>query len=131
MMIRRLIFKGPLLPKYWLRPLTKRMDKVTLLRLVQRAVPLMLPVSRFLGNIPVAGRWLKRLVPVADYAGIYPLTRAQLAERAVLDTFDWLSPVYDNPQTAVTVRRWAEQAGLHAVEVLKAGYLVVRGQTLR
>jgi len=103
------------------------MDQVALFRLVQQAVPLMLPVSRLLGRIPVAGRGLKRLIPVANYAGILPLTEAQLVEWAVLDTFDWLGPAHDNPQTAATARRWAQQAGLTSIEVLKAGHLVARG----
>lgn len=120
-------FKSHLLPKYWLRPLTKRMDKQRLFSLVRDAVPILLPVSLFLGRIPVLGKYLKRLVPVANYEGILPLTPTQLREWALLDTFDWLSPAYDNPQTAATALLWLEQAGFKDIEVLKAGHLVGRG----
>jgi hypothetical protein len=46
----------------------------------------------------------------------------------LLDTFDWLAPTYDNPQTGPTARLWFEQAGLRHVEVLMAGHLVARGR---
>lgn len=120
--------KSQLLPKYWLRPFTKQMDKERLFSLVRNAVTVLLPISRALGNIPLAGTLLKRLIPVANYEGILPLTETQLQEWALLDTFDWLSPMYDNPQTASTVKLWLEQAGLNEIEVLKAGHLVGRGR---
>jgi len=120
--------KSRLLPKYWLRPFTKRMDKQRLFAVVKMAVPMLLPVSRSFGRLPGIGNLLKRLVPVADYEGILPLTQTQLQEWAVLDTFDWLSPAYDQPQTAETARSWFEHAGLQDIEVLKAGHLVGRGR---
>jgi hypothetical protein len=45
----------------------------------------------------------------------------------LLDTFDWLSPEFDNPQTPETVICWLRNAGLAQIEVLKAGHLVGRG----
>ena len=79
------------------------------------------------GKNRLAGKRLKQLVPVANYDGQLPLTAAQLQERALLDTFDWLAPQYDQPQTAAKARQWLEQAGLKDVEVLRAGHLVGRG----
>jgi len=120
--------KSLFLPKYWLRLVTKRMDKQRLFRVVSASVPVLLPISRALGQVPIAGKLLKRLVPVANYDGILPLNQAQLQEWAVLDTFDWLSPAFDHPQTAETARNWFEQAGLQDIEVLKAEHLVGRGR---
>jgi 2-polyprenyl-3-methyl-5-hydroxy-6-metoxy-1,4-benzoquinol methylase len=119
--------KGALLPKHWLRPVTKRMPKARLFGILEALVPLLLPVSRALGRIPVAGRLLKRLVPVANYEGILELSESQLREWALLDTFDWLAPQYDQPQTVATARKWLVQAGLSNAEVVKAGHLVARG----
>lgn len=119
--------KRQLLPKYWLRPLTKRIAKPTLFSLLELLVPAMLSISRALGRIPMAGNLLKRLVPVANYEGILPLSENQLREWALLDTFDWLSPTYDNPQTVVAARLWMERAGMQEVELLRAGHLVLRG----
>lgn len=119
--------KSRMLPKYWLRPLTKRLPKHRLFAALEKLVPAMLPVSRSVGKIPVFGRILRRIVPVANYEGVLPLSEEQLYEWALLDTFDWLSPAYDNPQTVSTVRKWLTDAGLQEEYVGKAGHLVARG----
>jgi SAM-dependent methyltransferase len=115
-------------PKYWLRPFTKRMPGETLFRIVERLVPVLLPFSRILGRVPMLGRKLRWLVPVANYEGIHPLDDSQIREWAVLDTFDMLSPAHDHPQSTATLRRWIDDAGLRDGEVVKAGHLVARGQ---
>jgi len=120
-------WKRALLPKYWLRPLTKHMPKASLFTMLQRLVPVLLPVSQTLGRVPFAGKSLSRLIPVANYEGILPLSAEQQREWALLDTFDWLSPLYDQPQTASVARGWMEKAGLRQVEIVKAGHLVARG----
>src|ERR1700733_11000330 len=114
--------------KYLLRPITKRVPPQKLFRLLQSAVPLMLPISRCVGRIPTIGRLLKRAIPVTYYAGEYPLSVHQLNEWALLDTFDMLAPEYDNPQTSTTVRQWLGMAALSGVEVFRAGHLIGRGR---
>jgi SAM-dependent methyltransferase len=114
--------------KYALRPFTTRMAQDKLFALLQRRVPAMLKVSRALRAVPVLGKALMRVVPVADYTGILPLSEQQLQEWALLDTFDMLAPVYDKPQTAPTVRQWFEQAGFLDIEVFHAAHLVARGR---
>ena len=47
----------------------------------------------------------------------------------MLDTFDWLAPRYDQPQTAQSVKRWFDEAGFECVEVLLAHHLTGRGRT--
>lgn len=121
-------WKSALLPKYWLRPLTKRMPKARLFAALERLVPVMLQISDALALVPVIGSLLRRTVPVANYAGQLPLDAQQLHEWALLDTFDWLSPTHDHPQSEATVRRWMQQAGLADAEVLHAGHLVGRGR---
>lgn len=116
-------------PKYRLRPITRRMSKERLFALVERLTPPLLRLGRGLSGIPVAGRFLRRLVPVANYEGRYPLSAAQLQEWAILDTFDWFSPRYDFPQTAATLKRWLETTGLEDVEVgLRGGSLTGWGR---
>lgn len=114
-------------PKYLLRPFTKRMNQQVLFSLLQASVPTLLRLSRLLGRAPLVGRALKRLVPVADYTDIYPLSRQQLEEWALLDTFDMLAPAYDRPQSLTTVTSWFKRAGLDDVEVFHCGHLVGRG----
>lgn len=113
--------------KYLFRPLTKRMDQKKLFPLLQRWVPTLLAFSQTLGRVPLIGRGLKRIVPVADYTGRFPLSDQQMKEWALLDTFDMLAPTYDNPQSAATVREWFEQAGLVEIEVGHWSHLVGRG----
>jgi 2-polyprenyl-3-methyl-5-hydroxy-6-metoxy-1,4-benzoquinol methylase len=121
-------WKSALLPKYWLRPLTKRLPKNLLFAALKRLVPILLPVSVLLGRTPAIGHHLRRVVPVANYVGSLPLSEAQQLEWSLLDTFDWLSPAYDNPQTPKTVLSWFERAGMARIEVLHAGHLVGRGE---
>jgi SAM-dependent methyltransferase len=113
--------------KYLFRPLTKRLDQSELFNMLQRWVPTLLAISQALGRVPLIGRGLKRVVPVADYTGRFPLSDQQLKEWALLDTFDMLAPTYDNPQSAETIRRWYEQAGLVEIEVGHWSLLVGRG----
>lgn len=114
--------------KYWVRPLTTRLRQDRLFRLIERLLPVLFPLSRALGRVPKVGRKLRQLIPVSNYAGIYPLGPAQLREWALLDTFDMLSPKYDQPQTARTLRGWFDAAGLVQVEVFRHGHLIGRGR---
>jgi SAM-dependent methyltransferase len=116
--------------KYLLRPVTRRVAPQRLFRVLQAAVPVMLPISRAIEALPVLGRYLKRAIPVTYYNGEFPLTPRQRSEWALLDTFDMLAPQYDQPQSATTVRRWLDQSGLASVEVFLAGHLVGRGRKL-
>lgn len=115
-------------PRYWLRPFTTRLPRHTLFRLVERVVPVLLPVSNAVGRLPRVGRTLRHAVPVANYAGVLDLTPQQLEEWSVLDTFDWLSPRYDQPQSAATLQQWLEAAGLVEGWVGRMGFNVVRGR---
>ena len=117
-----------LYPKFWLRPITKRLPKEKLFSALQRLLPMLLFASKALGRVPVMGGYLKRLVPVANDEDVFPLTEQQLKEWALLDTFDWLAPEYDQPQTASTIARWFENAGLTDIEVRKIVLLTGRGR---
>lgn len=121
-------WKGRLHPKEFLRPLTRRMPGPTLFKLIERGAPPALRLSRAVGRIPLAGKYLRYFVPVANYEGVFPLDDRQLREWAILDTFDWLAPAYDNPQTPKTLAVWLKEAGLEDVEVQKVNHLVGRGR---
>ena len=114
--------------KYWLRPLTSRIPQERLFRAVESSVPLLLGLSRSAGRMPLIGNLARRVLPVANYDGMYGLNRRQLNEWAVLDTFDMLAPEYDQPQTPRTLHRWTHEAGLQEIEVGKFGHLVARGR---
>lgn len=100
--------------KYVLRPLTRRMNKERLYRLVSKAVRLLLPVAAGLRRM--VGPMGARLVPIVEYSylGLPPDVNE---EWAILDTFDMYSPAHDHPQSLTTVRRWFESAGFSRIDV--------------
>ena len=123
-------FKSSLLPKYWLRPITKRIPKLKLFAFLENTVPFLFSISVFVSKIPFFGKYLKRIIPVANWSDELPLSKTQLIEWALLDTFDWLSPEYDNPQTPSTVNDWMKRGNFSEIEVVKAGHLVGRGKKI-
>ena len=123
-------FKSKLLPKFWLRPITKKLNQKKLFQILQNWTPRLLFLSNLLSKIPIIGLYLKRVIPVANYKGILNLSDKQLEEWALLDTFDWLAPEYDNPQDTNTIRRWLNNASLQNIEVLKVVHLVGRAVKL-
>lgn len=117
-----LTFRALVNPKYWLRPITRRIPHDTLYRMVRRIVPVVYPVKEWVtDHIPVIGRYLAFLIPVAYHkgyiAGAERLTYEQRVEWSILDTFDKFSPAYDQPQRLSTVRRWFAKSGFTDVEV--------------
>jgi SAM-dependent methyltransferase len=115
--------------KYLLRPFTRRMARRKLYRLIERAVPVLLPVSLALGRTPVIGRQMVRLVPVNNpEMTLRGLSPEVLRQWATLDTFDWFSPAYDSPQTLRTLRRWFSEAGLESASFDHLAVYVGRGQ---
>jgi SAM-dependent methyltransferase len=115
-------------PKYWMRPVTKRMPAEQLFSFVSRMVDVLWPVSLALGRVPGIGRKLRHAVPIANYEGLLPLTPRQLKDWAVLDTFDMLAPAHDHPQSAATLQAWLDEARLAEIEVFRRGLVVGRGR---
>lgn len=115
-------------PRYWLRPVTTRLPRATLFRIVERIVPVLLPVSNLVGRVPRVGRKLRNIVPVANYRDVLDLSPQQQAEWSVLDTFDWYSPQYDQPQSADTIGEWLREAGVTDPWVGRMGFNIARGR---
>jgi SAM-dependent methyltransferase len=113
--------------KYWVRPVTTRVPQQRLFRAVERGMPALIGLSRAVSRIPGFGRYARRLLPIANYEGLYGLNEQQLREWAVLDTFDMLAPAYDRPQTPRALVQWTQHAGLEDVEIGQYGHLVARG----
>ncbi len=97
---------------YWVRPFTRRMPPEKLYRWVDWYINRMWPVTRWINRIPVVGRKLNRMLLVVDYRGRYRLSEQKLKEWSVLDTFDMLSPAYDQRQTIKTFTQWFHEAPL-------------------
>jgi SAM-dependent methyltransferase len=106
--------------RYWVRPLTKRIPSERLYGMVERYVRAMWPLARVLRALPDRfGEAIVWRLLVADYARQFPqLSDDRLRELAILDTFDMLSPVYDQPATPKQYRAWHLEAGLTDIAVV-------------
>lgn len=114
--------------KYILRPITMRMNRETLFRLLNIMVPLLIPPAKFLRKI--FGRAGARLVPIVEFShlGLDPELNK---EWAILDTFDMYSPAHDHPQSMKTVKRWFSEAGFTDINVwYGANGVVGRGKKI-
>jgi SAM-dependent methyltransferase len=100
--------------KYLLRPITRRMRKESLYRLIEVVTPPLVPLARLLRK--VAGRLGARLVPIVEYSHL-GLSRELNVQWAILDTFDMYSPAHDHPQSLPSVTRWFQQAGFNDIHV--------------
>lgn len=97
--------------KYLVRPFTKRMQHERLLGLIERNVDWLLGLSASLRKLRLGA--LTRFIPLVDVHKILPagLPKDVVREIAVLDTFDMLSPEYDNPRRIGAVARMFERSG--------------------
>ena len=100
--------------KYLLRPITRRMRKESLYRLIEVVTPPLVPLARLLRRI--AGRLGARLVPIVEYSHL-GLSRDLNVQWAILDTFDMYSPAHDHPQSLESVTRWFREAGFENIQV--------------
>ena len=106
--------------KYLLRPITRRIPQERLLRLIDRHADRLMRLSTALDRLGLG--ILRRFVPLVDVKTTMPagLTKEQLREWVVLDTFDMFSPRFDNPQRVEAVARMFERGG---AEVRFAGFV--------
>lgn len=93
-------------PAYWLRVFTRGMPEPRATRFIEWYTPKALLVSGALGKVPVAGKYLRRFVPVADYRDRLSLTEEQQREWAIMDTHDSLITRYTYPQAWSDLQRW-------------------------
>ena len=100
--------------KYVLRPITKRMDKERLYRIISIITPLFIPITVALRRI--AGRAGARFSPIVEYSHLKLLPGVN-REWAILDTFDMYSPAHDHPQRLTSVSRWFKSTGFIDINV--------------
>lgn len=97
--------------KYLLRPFTRRMPHDRLLRLIESNVDWLIATHLFLHRIKLGH--FTRFLPVCNIKESFPstLSKEQLREWTVLDTFDQYSPEYDHPQRITDVAAMFERNG--------------------
>jgi hypothetical protein len=89
--------------KYLLRPLTKRMDKQKLLAGIESDACSLSLNESVLSIAHSSDVFLCLPIPVANYVHENALTPQQRYDWAILDTFDMLSPQYDQPRTRLEI----------------------------
>lgn len=110
-----------LFSKYWFRPLTKRLPKETLLKIIQGIMPAVFPITDVLFRIPLLGKVFMFVIPVANYVHETQLDRKQRYSWAVLDTFDMLSPAFDQPMTADEALKPLKESGIEITQQQDTG----------
>ncbi|MDB5274327.1 MAG: class SAM-dependent methyltransferase [Chitinophagaceae bacterium] len=113
--------------KYLLRPWTKKMSNEQLLQRIEKRADAMIAAYQWLYKLKLG--FLTRFIPICDIKNTFPasLSKEELRNWVILDTFDMFSPEYDNPQKIATVVRWFKERGLHQVK----GEFISYGGTLQ
>ncbi len=117
----------PLNAKYLVRPLTRRLAPDRLLRLIERAMPLLFPLTDRLFRLPVVGKAAGFAIPVANYVDRHEFTREQRYAEAVLDTFDMLAPRHDQPLRAERVEAVLRSIGVSSYELASTAPIRLTG----
>jgi ubiquinone/menaquinone biosynthesis C-methylase UbiE len=101
--------------KYILRPITKKMQHDRLLRLIEKNIDWLITVHYLFHNIGLG--IMTRFLPICNVKESFPksLTKAEIREIAILDTFDQYSPEHDHPQRIVDVVKIFEKYGTKVV----------------
>lgn len=107
--------------KYLLRPWTKKMPHEKLLKKIDRNADRLISLYNFFERVKI-GKIINRFLPVCDIKNTLPphLSKNELREWVILDTFDMFSPEHDHPQKIATVKKWFEEFGM---QVTFAGYV--------
>jgi len=95
------------------RYLFRHMSPETVLKIIK----LYHPIPWFLRRIPLIGKPLSVILPVADYRDTLPLKSEHQLEWSYLDTVDALTPWYEWRHTPDEVRSWFEELGFEQIEV--------------
>lgn len=98
--------------KYIFRPFTKKMSHEKLLKKIENNIDWLIKASNFFNKIGI-GRAVNRFLPICDIKTTLPpgLSKQELREWCILDTFDMFSPEYDQPQKIKTVETWFKEMG--------------------
>ena len=99
--------------KYLVRPLTKRLPKAILLKVIEKTSPMWFPLTSFLFSLPRnLSQGFRFLIPVANYVEFKYANPKIARDEAILDTFDMLSPSYDKPIKKSEIHSWVTESGI-------------------
>jgi SAM-dependent methyltransferase len=115
--------------KPYLRALVRTRSTQSLYRFTVAYVDAFWPLTRMLRSSNAGRRIIGRFI--AERSDQLPgASDALLREWSYLDTFDWFSPAYDQPQTLEVFKEWHQEAGLAEIDV-RRGYNGVEGRAMK
>lgn len=116
--------------KYWIRPLTRQLNKEKLYKFCHAYVDMLWPIAKLNRKLfPKIGRKINWQLLIPDYSQ-HDLDDTGLKEWAYLDIFDMLSPAYDKPKTLATFKNWFERYGFTDIDV-HYGYNGIEGRATK
>ena len=86
-------------------------------KFIEWYTPKAMTLSGALRHVPLLGKYLWRLVPVADYRGQLSLSDEELREWALMDTHDSLITRYTYPQRWSDLQRWNARSGGYSTAI--------------
>jgi SAM-dependent methyltransferase len=113
--------------KYLARHVTTKLSDRVLYAAIAIAMPVLFPLTEVLFRLPIVARVFQFAIPVANYVGA-PLSVRQRYRWALLDTFDMLSPTYDQPQRYGDLQAWLASEGIGEIRRLPNAGLNVTGR---
>ena len=100
-------------PKYLMRWFFRNTSNEDLYNWCKKYVPVLTNISNLIRMIPLIGFSISRAIPIKNFTGILELTREEIIDWNILDTFDAYSPAYDNPQTPKSIKKILLESGLN------------------
>ena len=98
-----------------MRPMTKRMNKERLFRIISFIAPILIPLIKTLKAI-LGVQVGSRILPVVEFSHLGLEENINL-EWAILDTFDMLSPEHDHPRSIKTINEWFNKINFEEVKI--------------
>ena len=118
-------------PKYLWRPVTKRINPKTLIKIIKFYIPYYFPIDTFLKTkLPdKIGKIIRRCIPIPcwNYTGEknVPQEHTKLLTWSILDTFDGLSAEYDTPLRPSELEQIVEKIGVNSFTIKEGGTGIV------
>lgn len=103
--------------KFFLKPLTRRMDNKVLMERIAKNVNWMISMYKFFDRLGI-GRIVNRFIPICDIKNTLPndLNKEELREWVILDTYNMLSPAFENPQSQKRITEWLVELGMKNID---------------
>ncbi|VXD20503.1 class I SAM-dependent methyltransferase [Marinoscillum sp. 108] len=103
--------------KYILRPYTSKLSNERLLKAIENNIDWLMKTYRFFSRLGL-NRAVNRFLPICDIDNTIPkgLAKEKLRQWVVLDTFNMLSPAFDNPLKMEEVIDTFRKGGLSEIE---------------